>query len=343
MSRLTELAEQAKTIAILGHVRPDGDCVGSCLAVCNYLREQYPDKTVQVYLEKPPVRFGYLKYYEEISQDAGTGLTYDLCICLDSGDRERLGPFGVYLDGAARSICLDHHVTNRGYAQENVVMPDVSSTCEVLFGFLDEEKISCSVAECIYTGILHDTNVFKNSNTSAATMAIAGKMMAKGIAFGKIIDDSFYRKTYVQNQILGRALLESITFMDGRCIFAAIREKDMAFYGAGSEDLEGIVDQLRVTDGVECAIFMHEIEPHVFKISMRSNDYVDVSRVASFFGGGGHVRAAGCTMSGSVHDVINNLSVHIAAQMGETAAEPDGGDTPEAGEKDTPEAGEETR
>jgi len=111
---------------------------------------------------------------------------------------------------------------------------------------------------------------------------------------------SFYKKTYVQNQILGRALLESVTFLDGKCIFGALRQKDMNFYGVTSADLDGIVDQLRVTEGVECAIFLYETENHVFKVSMRSNHLVDVSKVAAFFGGGGHVRAAGCTMSGSV-------------------------------------------
>lgn len=320
MSRLTEMIQDAETIAVLGHVRPDGDCVGSCLAVCNYVREQYPEKAVQVYLEKPPVKFNYLRYFDEISQDAETGRVYDLCICLDSGDKERLGCYGVYLDTARESICLDHHITNSGYAGENFILAEASSTCEVLCQFLDMNRISRETAECIYTGILHDTNVFRNSNTTEKTMELAGIMMGKGIDFARIIDESFYRKTYVQNQILGRALLESVTFSSGKCIFSVVRRKDMDFYGVDSTDLDGIVDQLRVTDGVEVAIFLHETENHVYKVSMRSNNIVDVSRVAAYFGGGGHIRAAGCSMGGSVHDVINNLSGHIEKQMKEYEA-----------------------
>ena len=315
MSRLLEMIQEAETIAVLGHVRPDGDCVGSCLAVCSYIREQAPEKTVQVYLEKPDGKFGYLKGFGDISQDAASGISYDLCICLDSGDKERLGAFGVYLDTAKAGICVDHHITNRGYAGENVICPDASSTCEVLCGLLDEERISRETAACIYTGILHDTNVFKNSNTTAKTMEIAGRMMAKGIDFSRIIDESFYKKTYVQNQILGRALLESVVFLDGKCKFSVVRRKDMVFYGVESSDLDGIVDQLRVTEGVEVAIFLHETENHVYKVSMRSKALVDVSKVAAYFGGGGHVRAAGCTMSGSVYDVLNNLSRHIEEQL----------------------------
>ena len=316
MSRLIEMIETAETIAVLGHIHPDGDCVGSCLAVCNYIREQYPEKVVQVYLEKPPVKFNYLKYFDEICQDAHTGKTYDLCICLDSAALDRLGEFAAYLDSAQASICLDHHVTNSGYAQENFVL-EASSASEVVYGFLDLDKISKETAECIYTGILHDTNVFKNSNTTEHTMEVAGKMMSKGINFAKIIDESFYRKTYVQNQILGRALLESVVFLHGTCIFSVVRRRDMEFYGVESNDLDGIVDQMRITEGVEVAIFLYEIENHVFKVSMRSNNYVNVSKVAAYFGGGGHIRASGCTMNGSVHDVINNLSGQIEAQMKE--------------------------
>ncbi len=315
MSILLEMAARADTVAVLGHMRPDGDCVGSCLAVYNYLKEQYPEKTVQVYLEQPSPKFNYLAGFDTISQELDTSLVYDLCICLDSGDAGRLGDNVVYLEHAKESICLDHHITNQGYARENIIKSDVSSTCEVLFDLLDIDQISKAVAECIYTGIIHDTNVFKNSNTSARTMAVAGQMMEKGINFGAIIDGSFYRKTYVQNQILGRALLESVSILDGVCIFSALRLKDMEFYGARTFDLEGIVDQLRITDGVECAIFLHETHACVYKVSMRSNNKVDVSRVASFFGGGGHVRAAGCTMMGSIHDVVNNLSDRIRLQL----------------------------
>ena len=315
--KLMEMVEAAGTIAIVGHVRPDGDCVGSCLAVCNYITEQYPEKTVDVYLETPPAKFSYLRQFERISSDSNTGKQYELCICLDSGDRERLGNNVVYLDTAKTSICLDHHITNKGYAAKNFVNANASATCEFLYDFLDEEKISKEVAECIYTGIIHDTNVFKNSNTTAKTMEVAGAMMEKGINFSQIIDGSFYKKTYVQNQIMGRAVLESVLFLDGKCIFSVVRKQDMDFYGVEASDLDGIVDQLRVTDGVEVAIFLHETENHVYKVSMRSNNFVNVSKVASFFGGGGHVRAAGCTMSGSVHDVINNLSARIEKQIKE--------------------------
>ena len=314
MTKLETMIDQAGKIVILGHVNPDGDCVGSCLAVYNYIKEWDSTKAVTVRLERAPSKFSYLSGFDAIETEAGEE-TYDLCICLDSSDEERLGDFKSCFDRSAKTICIDHHITNRGYAKENVIDGHASSACEVVYGQLDESRISKRVAECIYTGIIHDTGVFKYSNTSRKTMEIAGKMMEKGIDFGTIIDGSFYKKTYMQSQILGRALLESITFLDGRCIFRVVRKKDMDFYGVDKSDLDGIVDQLRVIDGIECAIFLYETGIHQFKVSLRSNSIVDVSRIAAYFGGGGHVRAAGCTMSGSVHDVVNNLSAHIAEQL----------------------------
>ena len=314
MTVLEQMLEQTGSVVILGHVRPDGDCLGSTLGLYHYIQTNYPAVRAAVYLEESSPKFGYLAGYDAILHETDEE-RYELCICLDCGDEERLGAFGVYLANASKSLCLDHHITNTRFCEVNLVSENASSTCEILFEQLDEEKIDKAAAECLYTGLIHDTGVFKYSCTSARTMEIAGKLMAKGIDFGSIIDNSFYKKTYVQNQILGRALLESITFLDGKCIFSALRQSEMEFYGVNGKDMDGIIDQLRLTEGVEVAIFMYQTGPQEFKVSLRSQNAVDVSRIASYFGGGGHVRAAGCTMSGRIHDVVNNLSLHIAKQL----------------------------
>ena len=314
MSLLETKLEKAGSVVILGHIRPDGDCLGSTLGLFNYLGAKYPQVTARVYLEEASGKFAYLKGFDQIRHQTDEE-TYDLCVCLDCGDRERLGEFVCYLDRAKDSICLDHHVTNTRFGADNVVADHASSTSEVLYEQLDPDYIDREVAQCLYTGLVHDTGVFKYSCTSARTMEIAGKLMSTGIPFGSIIDDSFYRKTYVQNQILGRALLESITFLDGKCIFSAVRRSEMEFYGVDSKDLDGIIDQLRLTSGVEVALFLYESGPQEYKVSMRSQNIVDVSCIAKLFGGGGHVHAAGCTMGGNLHDVVNNLAVHIAKQL----------------------------
>ena len=169
MSFFDTMLEDVETMAIIGHIRPDGDCIGSCLAAYNYLEEHYPDVRVTVFLEEPSIKFGYLKNIERICSDFSVEAEFDLCLCLDCSDMLRFGEAVRYLNSAKKSICVDHHVTNTGFAGQNIIEAKASSTCEVLFGLLEEEKISKAVAECIYTGIATDTGCFKYSNTTPQT------------------------------------------------------------------------------------------------------------------------------------------------------------------------------
>lgn len=315
MKKIVDIIKGASTIAIGGHIRPDGDCIGSCMGLYNYLKENFPEVEVDVYLQKIPGRFKFIKNSDEIISDAEEDKKYDLFIVLDSSDIDRLGEFQKYFDEADRTFCVDHHVSNNHYADEDIVVDNASSTSEVLYELMDEDKVSKAVAECIYIGIIHDSGVFKYQSTTKRTMEIAGALMQKDIPFTKIIDDTFYTKSYIENQILGRALVESVLFFDGKCIVSAISKEVQDFYGITSDDMGGIVEQLRITKGVECAIFMYETEHLKYKVSMRSKEIVDVSKIATYFGGGGHIRAAGFNLEGNFHDVVNNISEQIALQL----------------------------
>lgn len=316
MINLASELENVKSAAITGHVRPDGDCVGSCMGLYLYIKEYFPQvEVLDVYLEEFPQSFCFIKGTELVKHSCEADTVYDRIFCLDAGDAARLGAAGKYLRTAKRSLCIDHHISNTGYADVNDIVPDASSTSELIYGLLDPEKITKEIAEALYMGIAHDTGIFQYSCTSPETMRIAGNLMAAGINFSEIVEKTYFQKTYVQNQLLGRALLESILVLDRKCIISGFRKKELEFYDASPMDLEGIVSQLRNTEGVEVAIFLHETNIQEYRVSMRSNGKVDVSKVASYFGGGGHVRAAGCTMQGSFHDVINNLTLHIEKQM----------------------------
>ena len=312
---LLKLAEEATTVAIGGHVRPDGDCVGSCLGLYNYLKENTKDKQIDVYLETVPASFSFLKNSDQVLTEAKQTMSYDLFIALDCGGRERLGFSEELFLSAKHTVNIDHHISNMGCGDVNYLRADASSASELVFELLDEEKLDEEIAKALYIGIIHDTGVFQYSNTSPATLQAASKLITFGFNFPEIIESTFYEKTFVQNQILGRSLLESILFMDGKCIAAVISKKMMDFYGVGGKDLDGIINQLRNTKGVECAIFLYELETLTYKVSMRSGGGVDVAKIAQLFGGGGHVRAAGCTMKGTPHDVINNLSAQIESQL----------------------------
>lgn len=313
--KLAEIIRDAKKIAIAGHVRPDGDCVGAALGIYDYITDNYKDVEVHVYLEQPSPKLSYLANYGKIETEV-KDTDFDLFIAVDLGDPERMGVAYEMFTKMENTVNIDHHLTNYKYAKINHVFPEVGSCCEVIYDMMEDSKISKDTAEAIYTGIVHDTGVFKYSSTTEHTMIVAGKLLGRGLDSQKIIDEGFYEKTYVQNQILGRALLESMIVLDGQCIVSYLTKKDMDFYGVTQQQMGGIVEQLRLTSGVECAIFMYEIANMEFKVSLRSKKYVNVNEVAEYFGGGGHKRAAGCSMKGTVHDAINNVLLRIDEQIG---------------------------
>lgn len=312
--RIISEVKEAKKIAIGGHVRPDGDCVCSVMALYRYLQKELPEAQIDVYLEKPMEVFDCIWGIKEICSDFETGEVYDVFLALDCSD-ERLGDALPIFRRAGRRINIDHHISNSGCGDLNIIEADRSSTAELLYDMMDPEKVDEEIAKAIYIGIAHDTGVFRYSNTSPRTLEIAAKLLAFGFDFSSLIEHTFYEKTYVQTQIMGRAVLESIRFMNDRCIVSMVSRRMMDFYQVTPKDLDGIVNHLQAVRGVDCAIFMYEIGTLEYKVSMRSNGRVNVAEVAMKFGGGGHVRAAGCTMNGTYHDNINNLSKEIDGQF----------------------------
>lgn len=313
---LDRTLQHVNTVAIGGHVRPDGDCVGATMGLYQYIKTYYTWIDVNVYLEDIPESFkNMIEATKDIIHEVSEEKPYDLFIALDCGDKSRLGFSSVLFDCAKETFCIDHHISNQSFADQNYIIPEASSTSELVYKLIDASKITKEIAECLYLGIVHDTGVFQYSCTSPETMEIAADLMRKGISSSEIIDKTFYEKTYAQNQILGRALLESFLFMDGKCVVSWISKRMMEFHGVIPKDLEGIVSQLRMTKGVEVAILLYEVNSQEYKVSLRSNGEVDVSKVAQYFGGGGHKKAAGVTMKGTVHDVVNNLSEQIHLQI----------------------------
>ena len=177
MSMLIQAVERADRIAIGGHVRPDGDCVGACMGVYNYIREQYPEKEISVYLEDIPNTLKFMQGTGTILHEVPEGKDCQLFIALDCGDMERLGFSASLFKRAERTLCIDHHISNQSFATENYIHGDASSTCELICQLLPGEKISRETAECLYTGIVHDTGVFRYTCTSPETMRMAAFLM----------------------------------------------------------------------------------------------------------------------------------------------------------------------
>ena len=305
------------TVAIAGHVRADGDCVGSCLAVYNYICSNFADIRADVYLESVPDKFLFLKNADKIRSfsDMDESLEYDLFLALDCGDLGRLGKAAKYFETAKQTLCVDHHISNQSFADVNYIFPSASSTSELVYGLMCRDKMTKAIAECIYLGMVHDTGVFRYSCTSPETMRIAGELMEFGINYPKIVDETFFMKTYKQNRILGKALQDSRLYLGGTCIYSLITREDMKTFGVSAQDLDGIVSQLRSTEGVETAIFLYENDNGSYKLSLRSASVVDVAAIAAQFGGGGHCRAAGATVSGEPRELLDKLLMQIEAQQ----------------------------
>lgn len=305
----------AKRIGICGHIRPDGDCIGSCLALYNYIKENYSCE-VDVHAEEVPTDFMLLtgsECVQTVYPYMKEG--YDVFFALDCSDAERLGKAERYLNEAKKTYCIDHHMTNNGYGTENLIAEGASSTCEIIYELFDTEKLNKGIAECLYLGIVHDTGVFKYSNTSRRTMEVAGALLEFGISTVDIIDGTFYEKTFLQNQILGRCLMESELFLDGRFAVTSIDRKVQALYNLQNGDSDGIVDQLRMTRGVEVAAILKEMNPRIWRVSLRSNHIVDVASICNRHNGGGHMRAAGCILEGTLKEAVDVLISEISEQL----------------------------
>jgi phosphoesterase RecJ-like protein len=309
MKKIEELfTEPVASVGIAGHVNPDGDCAGSCTALYRYLKKNMTFLSeVDLYLEEPKESLRFLAGYSDALHTAPAGKVYDLFITCDVSVQDRIGVAGDLFLSAKKTACIDHHVSNEGFAEINCILPDASSCSEVLADLFEPEKIDSGIAADLYTGIIHDSGVFQYSNTSPHTMRTAAMLMEKGIDHNKLIDDSFNIRSFAQNRILGCALEKAGQVCGGKIVTSFLTIKEMEEHGVTARDLDMIVSQLRLTEGAEAAAFIYETVPGTFKISLRSNHYLDVSAAAAEFGGGGHVRAAGATLTGSAEEVFKRL------------------------------------
>lgn len=317
MNELMKQIQSSKKIAIAGHIRPDGDCVGSCCALYHYIKDNYltDDKQVVVYMEGIAPQFYLLKGLSEFTANVNALQDCDLFIALDCASIDRLGKAEEVFLRTDRTVLIDHHISNTAYAKTGIVDAEASSTCEVLYELMQPEKISLACAYALYLGIVHDTGVFKHSNTKRRTMEIAGLLLDKGVSSSQVIDGTFFEKSFLQTKLLGRCLMESELYLDNRVIVSVVSLELKKQFNAVSSDFDGVIDNLRVTRGIEVAVLITEEEEGKCKISMRSNHDVNVSAIAQSFGGGGHIKAAGCTLEGSTDVICEKILTAVSEQL----------------------------
>ena len=310
-----EFLQGIRTVAIAGHVHPDADCVGSALALFLYLQKEYPEVRATVYLEPIEDSLQILPGCEHIRHTCNAEENVDLMILVEISSLDRVGVAGDLVARAGKTLCFDNHITNNDTFTWKYNRPDASSTCEVVYGFLDAEKISQEIAAALFTGMAHDTGIFQYSSTSPETMRIAASLMETGIPFSKLIDETYYQKSYGQNQVLALAIQQSELLCDGRLIMSRIAKEERERYGVSARDLGEIVSELRNTRGTEVTAFLYELEDGRWKVSLRSRESFDVSRIAQQFGGGGHIRAAGCDVKGTGEEATAIIRRAIEAEL----------------------------
>jgi len=311
---LKEILKDVTRAAVGGHMRPDGDCVGSCMGLYLYLKQWYPNIQVDVYLEEIPDSFRFLTDSEIIKHKVDQAAKYDLFMALDCGDTRRLGFSNELFEQTAKTVCIDHHISNIGYADHNYIVSEASSTAELIYNLCEKEKINKAMAEYLYMGLVHDTGVFQYSATSPSTMEAAAELMRKGINASGIIERTYYEKTYEQNRILGHVLLNCRLYLKGRCIVSVLTTQDLDHYGVKPGELDGIASQMRNTKGVDASLFLYELTPGEFKGSLRSSDAVNVNEIARYFGGGGHKKAAGFSLSAEADMIIEQVLEQMVKQ-----------------------------
>ena len=315
LDNILEEIKKAEKIVILTHELPDGDAVGSSLAMMHAIKNL--GKDVDVIIPAYSSCFNFLPGIHDIKNETDVK-KYDLAIALDCADAKILCGYSNYFEKAKTKIVIDHHSSNKMYGDINFVNPVSPACCQILVGMFDYFgiEITKNIGTCIITGIITDTGGF-NYNATPETFDFAAMLLRKGIKISDAYQKALKTKTRASFE-LSKLANERLEFLeDGKVAFTYITIEDEKNVGANVGDHEGIVGNGRDIEGVEVSIFLHELEDKGkgFKISLRSKDYVNVSDICLMFGGGGHPKAAGATSTGSVEQIKEKLMIEVRKQL----------------------------
>ena len=304
LDSIREMIQKAKKILIITHENPDGDAVGSSLGFMHGLKKL--EKEVDVYLPVVNKMYSFLPGFDCIKNELPEDAEYDLCVALDSSDLERLGEGRKWFEKIADTIVIDHHKTNSGYGKLNHIRGGISSTGEVLFDLFEKLDIEVTpeMATGLYAAILTDTGCFKYESTTEHTFEIASKI-AKLVNTSEIADLCYTNKP--KNLILFQNYLISnaIFCLNDKIAYTLITQEIIDKYSAKDEYTEGICETLRSIAGVEIAFVLKETTNGV-KVSIRTKD-IDATKITGKFNGGGHKRAAGCTIKEKINTAAQLL------------------------------------
>jgi phosphoesterase RecJ-like protein len=299
LDRILEIIAQSQSICVAGHVRPDGDCIGSQLGLTLALRKQ--GKEVACWNEDTmPQKYAFLDP-DHLWQKPAAGQEFDLLICADCASFERLGAVAPAVASRKRLINIDHHRSNTRYGEVNWISAREASTGELVFRLLQAAAwpISPAIADCLFTAVSTDTGSFQYPTTQPVTYHTAGELVKLGAHVETICHEVYQSFSLSRVRLLQHVYNHFRLAHNNQIAWLWLRKRDFARTGADRSDTEGLIDHIRAIEPVVVAVVFEEIEPDLTRISLRSKSpAVDVNQIASQFGGGGHVAAAGARIPG---------------------------------------------
>ena len=300
IDRILEIIREHKTFCIVGHIRPDGDCIGSQLGLALALRNE--GKRVTVWNQDTiPLKYRFL-VGDGLIEKPKRGEKFDCVIATDCASFERLGKAGEGIGERKIFINIDHHESNTRYANVNWVSPREPSTGELIYRLLKVARwpITKPIADLLFTAISTDTGSFQYPNTRPGTFHAGAELVTRGANLAKICDE-IYQSYPLSRAKLLKHVYSKFRLTDGdRIAWLWLKKKDFTRTGAESDDTEGLIDHLRAIEPVVVACVFEEVEPELTRLSLRSkNEKVNVSDIAKQFGGGGHPAAAGARITGT--------------------------------------------
>jgi len=316
---LRRIAEEIRShdgFLVSSHVNPEGDAIGSILALGLVLKNL--GKRVEIFNQDPtPEVLSFLPGAGEIIHRAPENVLFDVALALDCGDKARLGEEFGKVKKIGKTINIDHHVSNRYFGDINLVDPTASSASEILFDLLRyiPVKLDCAVAENIYTGILTDTGSFHYSNTSPKTFSVAKSCLVAGVDPWKVAEKVYESQPLARLRLLPLVLATLEIEDGGRLPYVVVTQKMLEQSGASAALTEDFVNFPRSVKGSEVALLFREISPGKYRVSLRSRGSVDVARIAGEFQGGGHPQAAGCTVEGHLSEVKGKVLERVKAAL----------------------------
>lgn len=307
--KIKERIMESRNILITSHVNPDGDAIGSGLALMKGIEKLNKNCNVRFVLQdKTPDRIKFLKLEKRAEiYNSQEKYIFDLAVCVDSATLERTGAVKELIENCEK-INIDHHISNPCYGQLNYV-EDISSTSEVVYKFLKftETEIDIDMAEALYTGLVNDTGNFKHSNATEKTFQMAGDLVSIGVDNSKVVREFLNTKSMAAIKLLGQAMYEMKFDEEKKLVYFFLSYEDMQKVNGRKEDTEEIVETLVSYEKAEVSLFLREDKPGVIKGSMRSKYDVNVNEIASIFGGGGHIKASGFTSTLPHEEIIKKV------------------------------------